>query len=145
MKWKMEKATLGFRLSYTYIKYGKIWSVSLELFIKQKSLFSEGSDSERSDPKEPAMENSKRSCYIRQLTESTAHCHQSLFIGPSINLALGLQALKHWFNWFSTELIHWGIAPSTATSYSILSSLVIQDKICKKWILSNFVRAKKLV
>ena len=35
-----------------------------------------------------------------------AHCHQSLFIGPSINLALGLQALKHWFNWFSTELIH---------------------------------------
>ena len=38
MKWKTEKGTLGFCI---YIKYGKFWSLALELFIKHKPLFSE--------------------------------------------------------------------------------------------------------
>ena len=39
MKWKTEKATLGFHM---YQKYSKFWSISLGHFIKHKPLFSEG-------------------------------------------------------------------------------------------------------
>ena len=38
VKWKTEKATLGYRI-HKYIKYDKFWSVSLNHFIKHKHKF----------------------------------------------------------------------------------------------------------